>query len=138
MNAVRTRYPDEFEVGRLWDVSRRDREISESFPLAERSIQITTKAKVWAFPVWVFSGDHKRLVTDKPVKVVVYEDDGSSFAECEGLHVYAMGASEEEAIDDLHHQVIHFYSHYTGLSDDEVIGEAAKLRRLYLEHFKQT
>jgi len=89
-----------------------------------------------AIPVLVFSSDELRIVADAPVKVTLHTEDGMTFANCDRLHVYASGESESEAISDLHSQVIYFYKHYSQLSADEVIGQAADLRNTYLSRFQ--
>src|ERR1700730_3768190 len=75
-------------------------------------------------PVYVFVADGLRVSCRAPVQVEVLKDGDSVFLNCDRLHVFASGESYEEAMTDLCEQVVHFYRHYTGRSQDDFIGEA--------------
>lgn len=84
---------------------------------------------------WLFVSGADRVLSSKPVQITIREEDGLYFAECERLHVYADGLSRDEAIDCLHEQVVLFFKRYSGLSENDVIGSAVGLRKLYVENF---
>lgn len=96
-----------------------------------------SQPRVERVPMWLFFSGNRRLVCRSPVEVEVSPDEESGvLASCERLHVFAAGASYQEAIDSLHEQVVHFYEEYTALGDDDVVGRAVEIRRLYCEYFE--
>ncbi len=68
---------------------------------------------------------------------MISRQDGRYFAENESLDIYAMGASEEEAIDDFCQNLIYFYKHYKALSWDKVTGRAEELKQLFDDVFQE-
>lgn len=93
------------------------------------------RPSVCKIPRWLFVADGARIQTSVPVEVLVHSEDEQVVVECPRLHVFAAGSSVDSALDDLDHQVVHFYRRYTSLTDEQVTGLAARLRELYGKHF---
>jgi len=72
-----------------------------------------------------------RLRATRPFPVKLTMTDDYFYLESEGLCVYAIGKTYAEALQEFCEQVVDIFRHYQGLSDDEVIGEARRLRRLF-------
>ena len=53
------------------------------------------------------------------------------------MSIYATGETIEDALSDFIDQVVYSFHYYRGLHDDDAIGEAVRLRRLYLAEFKE-
>lgn len=88
-------------------------------------------------PLRVFQGQGMIIMVDKPIEVTIYEGDDLFSAESESLHIYATGGNIDEAISDFIEQIIYFYRYYTALGENEVVGEAARLRGLYCSQFHE-
>jgi hypothetical protein len=80
-------------------------------------------------------GEH-RLRARIPVGVVVQGSDGIFTAENQKLQIYATGEDPAAALAEFRSQLFELHSHYLGLRDDEVIGDARALRRLFVESFE--
>lgn len=94
---------------------------------------LTTKV-----PKWNFKSLNFKIYSSKPIEVVISRQNGRYFAENESLDIYAIGASEEEAIDDFCQNLIYFYKHYKALSWDKVTGRAEELKQLFDNVFQET
>lgn len=90
---------------------------------------------VLKLPLREFFSDHKVVVSDKPVQVVISSEANEYFAENESLSIYAIGDSVESAIQEFSHHVVYFFEYYKNKSENEVIGKAARLKELYENHF---
>ena len=88
-------------------------------------------------PVRRFRGSHSTIEASKPVEVTFTLADDLCLAENETLSIYATGETIEDALSDFIDQVVYFFHYYRSLPDDDVIGEAVRLRRLYLAGFKE-
>lgn len=86
-------------------------------------------------PLRSFNANAVMLVSDKPVETKLYFDNGSFFVESESLHIFANGQTVDEAMADFNDQIVHFYNYYTALEDDDVVGQAQQVRRIYSQHF---
>lgn len=113
---------------RLWDLSRKS--------LPTSSFEVEGGVSPQKIPVWLFVADGKRLVCRRPVEVTIREEDGVVLVDCDRLHVFASGETYDEAVTSFHSQVLHFFEEYSVLGDDEVIGRAAEIRRLYRDYFE--
>ena len=89
-------------------------------------------------PKWKFTNLNFKIYSSKPIEVMISRQDGRCFAENESLDIYAIGASEEEAIDDFCQNLIYFYKHYKALSWDQVTGRAEELKQLFDDVFQET
>ncbi len=82
-------------------------------------------------PIWfVGSGSQRRKLT-RPLAFRLSYDEGLYFAENETLAINAHGTSAHAAVIDAMEQVLYFYDYYGKLNDEDVIGPAVKLRKIY-------
>jgi len=89
-------------------------------------------------PLRRFRSDAGAVEASRPVEIrFVQQDEDSFLAESETLTIYASGETIEAALSDFIDQVVYFFGYYRGLSADEVIGDASRLRRLYLQEFRE-
>lgn len=88
-------------------------------------------------PVWCFEAHGRRIQCDRPVQLEISVEEDGCFAECDRLHVFASGRTIEEALVDLNTQVLDFYKDYVALSQSDVLGKAARIRQLYIDHFTE-
>lgn len=87
-------------------------------------------------PLKEFTLEGESLRSDKPVEIVITNEDGVFFVSNESLNIDAEGSSISEAIEDFSHHVFYFYSYYTNKDNSEVIGNAIRLKELYENHFQ--
>lgn len=100
-------------------------------------LQLYNNAKgPWMSPVWSLPAEPKALYASKPILVNVYRDEDLFFAENETLAAYGTGDTPQDAVQDFFMHVVHFYDHYKGLDEGELIGPALKLKKLYKNLFK--
>jgi hypothetical protein len=90
---------------------------------------------VYLIPVVCAERDGRILSASKPVGVAIHESDDGTIAENEKLQIYAYGNDPERALADFRSQLFELYSHYAALHADDVIGDAAQLRALFLANF---
>jgi len=88
-------------------------------------------------PMWIFSSEDEIVACDRAVQVEIKSEGDSCFASCERLHVYSQGRTHRECLDEFQRQVVYFFSDYSSLEEDDVVGLAKELRRLYVDHFSQ-
>lgn len=105
---------------------------------AEYAVDLTRyrAPRVFLIPISCAERDGEVLTAVRPVAVEMHEADGGVTAENENLQVYACGTDSEEALSDFRSQLIELYCHYASLRDDQVTGEAERLRRLFLDNFE--
>lgn len=113
---------------RQWDLSHQ--------PTLSRSSETEACTAPQKLPMWLFVADGRRLICRRSVQVVIQEEGGEVIAECDRLHIFAVGDSFDEAVASLHAQVIHFFDEYSSLGEDEVIGRAAEIQQLYRDYFE--
>lgn len=104
---------------------------------AQESIPSFTGQNLFA-PLWGVATKKKKYSVSKPIKVHIYSEDDTFFAENETLVVVGTGSSQNEAIDDLGRHIIHFYQYYRKLSWDKVTGDAVRLKKVYETLFVET
>lgn len=93
--------------------------------------------RVERWPMWLFVSDDTRLLCPRGVEVEISQDEDCGYlASCERLHVFASGHTYQEAVDSLTEQVVHFYREYVALEEDDLIGKAIEIRRLYRDNFE--
>ncbi len=109
------------------------REIDQTWEEAITEPQVAAASSVTA--VSTVQVRNVRLRTTRPFPVKVTMTDDYFYLESEGLCVYAVGKTYPEAHQEFCEQVVDIFRHYQGLSEDEVIGEARRLRRLYTALF---
>lgn len=86
-------------------------------------------------PVWSVSSGRETYSVLKPIKIHIYFVDKVCFAENEALALIGTGNSHMDAVHDLFRHLIYFYKYYKELADDEVTGDAIRLKELYNELF---
>lgn len=88
-------------------------------------------------PFWVIQTEEGVLRAIKPIGVNVRRDGDFYFAENETLSIFGTGLSANEAVTDFFRHIIHFYTYYKNLTDDQVTGEAIQLKRRFASLFVQ-
>jgi hypothetical protein len=85
-------------------------------------------------PLFAFvtaDGEVKRLTT--PLMLRVTAEDGEIFVENEALNLFGHGRTLQAAVEEFSHDLAHFWAYYRALSDDQVAGDGASLKKLYAE-----
>ena len=88
-------------------------------------------------PIWFFRADDRALRARKAIAVRIRNEGIYFFAGNETLAIEGTGLSASEAIDDFGFHVTHFYQYYQTLTDEQVSGEAVRLKRLFSELFNE-
>lgn len=88
-------------------------------------------------PLWTVVTRTKKYELAKPLKVHIYSEDGLFFAENDTLIITGTGDSIEGVMNDFCGHVSYFYHYYKKLSWEEVIGDAARLKKLYETLFSE-
>lgn len=74
---------------------------------------------------------NKRYLTNKPIAVKIYQDEGLFFTENENLNVCGTGETSQEALADLYLHILHFYNYYREINKEQLVGDAVRLKELY-------
>ncbi|MCK4309474.1 MAG: hypothetical protein KAW42_05825 [Candidatus Atribacteria bacterium] len=74
---------------------------------------------------------NKRYLTNKPIAVKIYQDEGLFFTENENLNVCGTGETSQEALADLYLHILHFYNYYREINEEQLTENAIKLKKLY-------
>jgi hypothetical protein len=88
-------------------------------------------------PKRIFSAEDIRLKSLKPVAIRVRKGEELWFAENDRLDIYATGDSVEDAVKEFSVCLVHFYLHYKDLGPQDAIGEAKKLKALFIDEFSE-
>ena len=75
--------------------------------------------------------ENKRYLTNKPIAVKIYQDEGLFFTENENLNVCGTGETSQEALADLYLHILHFYKYYRKIDKERLVGYAVRLKKLY-------
>ncbi len=75
--------------------------------------------------------ENKRYLTNKPIAVKIYQDEGLFFTENENLNVCGTGETSQEALADLYLHILHFYNYYRKIDKERLVGYAIRLKKLY-------
>ncbi|HED36658.1 MAG TPA: hypothetical protein ENI76_00185 [Ignavibacteria bacterium] len=86
-------------------------------------------------PLRKFSTEENILYSDKPVMIEITLEDGIFYATNETLNIDAEGNSIANTILDFSRHIIYFYSYYTNKNETEVMGNAARLKKVYDDYF---
>jgi hypothetical protein len=124
----------------MWPASKLDQRWQiegKRIPLTELNESVPSRAPQ-RMPMWLFVADGLRVLCRRPVEVEVIREGDSVELNCDRLHVYASGGSYDDALSELHEQVVHFYRHYTSRNQDEFVGGARDLWQLYSNRFEVT
>lgn len=79
----------------------------------------------------VFYFKRKQYTLSNPIKVKIYMELDSWFAENEELAIFGGGNSRKKAIDDFYSYVIYFSKYYKKLPADKVTGDAVRLKAFF-------
>ena len=74
---------------------------------------------------------NKRYLTNKPIAVKIYQDEGLFFTENENLNVCGTGETSQEALADLYLHILHFYNYYREINEEQLTENAIRLKKLY-------
>lgn len=89
-------------------------------------------------PLMEFRVEQKNYVTSKPILVKVYREDNIFFAENESLVLSGSGASREEAVLDFVKHVGYFYNFYKRQNENNLMGDALRLKQIYANLLVET
>jgi hypothetical protein len=82
-------------------------------------------------PITSFVDEGRTLSLLEPLVLQVSVEDGAYFVENEPLHLFAKGASLEEAVEAFAADLVYYWRYYNSLADDEVAGAGLELKRIY-------
>jgi len=88
-------------------------------------------------PIWFVEADNRRLRLARPFALRLSFDSGLYFAENDSLAICAHGNSAGAALADAMSQVLYFHDHYSKLSEQDVMGPAIEMRKLYSRLFEE-
>ncbi|MDA0840612.1 MAG: hypothetical protein O3B01_32525 [Planctomycetota bacterium] len=89
-------------------------------------------------PMWAFHSDEGSVEANRPVVIRHWESGEAVLAENDNLGIYESGATLQEAIEEFSDTLVHFFVHYSSKAASEVMGEAARRKKLYAELFQET
>jgi hypothetical protein len=82
-------------------------------------------------PLWNITANTKRYCLAKPLKIHIYHEGNTFFAENENLVIIGNGASIDEAIIDFTKHIIYFHRYYKNLPLERATGDAKRLKNIY-------
>jgi len=82
-------------------------------------------------PIWQVRGDKRTLRLVRPLLVQVRQEEGYFFAENSTLNLVGTGLTTQEALSDFGMHLIYFHHYYSALQENEVTGDAIRLRGLF-------
>jgi len=71
----------------------------------------------------------------KKLKLDMYYDEGYWFVDNKLLNIIGFGKTPEEALKDFSLRLLYFRKYYTKISDDKLMGQATKLKKIFLKYF---
>lgn len=93
--------------------------------------QAAESLRAETLPLTSFVDDGRSRSLSKPLVLQVSVEDGAYFVENEPLHLFAKGASLEEAVEAFAADLVYYWRYYNSLRDDEVAGAGLELKRIY-------
>ncbi len=75
------------------------------------------------------------LAAARPVRVRIESTDDGAVAESDALQIYAFGDSRASALEEFRAQLFETWAHYRAIGEDDVVGDAARLRRKFISNF---
>ena len=94
-------------------------------PQAAESLRAET------LPLTTFVAEGRTRSLSEPLVLQISIEDGAYFVENEPLHLFAKGASLEEAVEAFAVDLAYYWRYYNSLRDDEVAGAGVELKRIY-------
>jgi hypothetical protein len=82
-------------------------------------------------PLTSFVFEGRTMSLSEPLVLQISIEDGTYFVESEFLHLFAKGASLEEAVNAFAADLVYYWRYYNDLRDDEVAGAGLELKRIY-------
>ena len=82
-------------------------------------------------PLMEFRSEQKSYTTPKPILIKVFKVEDVFFAENESLVLSGTGASREEAVLDFVSHLDYFHNFYKRKNEDELTGDALRLKKIY-------
>lgn len=79
--------------------------------------------------------DDRRLTAARPVRVRIESTEDGALAESDALQIFAFGDSRASALEEFRAQLFETWIHYRAIGDDDVVGEAARLRGKFIKNF---
>lgn len=92
----------------------------------------TAHAIAERLPLFEFQVDGQTIRLRRPVALRVGLDEGTWFVENEALTLFGHGRSIEEAVADFIHDLGYLWRRYSNLHDEELSGNAKKLKALLI------
>lgn len=86
-------------------------------------------------PVICIQINERRIRNTKPIAIKEYVKEEIFFAENENLAICGTGETKQEAIRDFMIHLIHFYEYYKAIDENQLIGKAIQLKKIYNELF---
>jgi len=99
-----------------------------------RDSRYTAPRESWVPLVYV-EINGRYLTAERPVRVRIESTDDGAVAESDALQIYAFGISRASALEEFRAQLFETWTHYHAISDDDVVGDAARLRRKFINNF---
>jgi len=93
--------------------------------------QAAESLRAETLPLTSFVAEGRTLWLSKPLPLQVCVEDGAYFVENEPLHLFAKGASIDEAVEAFSADLAYYWRYYNSLREDEVAGEGVELKRIY-------
>ena len=112
--------------------------INELIPtVRDRWLQLSiTRYPLWKFTAHFESAPQPVIVNSKcPIIVTIQKDESLVFVENEGLGIYAAGDTEQEALTDFNIQVVWQFKHYQDTDKSQLVGDAIRVKKSFLEVF---
>jgi hypothetical protein len=106
-------------------------DLLEKNPRTLGSERTTVRPAETFHPLWVINVGEAILQLVKPIALRVQREGDRYFAENETLEVCSYGDSPKEALQDAMADIAYFYSFYSSLSNDEVMGHGIGLKQRY-------
>lgn len=115
-------------------------EVGETLPSAEYSLKVGLgqfrPGGAVSVPIDSAARNGRVLVAVRPINVSIERSEGGFCAENITLQIFAAGENAQQALADFRSQLFELYAHYSKLTEDEVVGEGARLRELFVENFR--
>jgi len=115
-------FPNRYRPSRAEEITAEEVLGATVVPFRQRNNRVA----VWSIPIAGKSRD-----TSKPIILTNYEDGDFWFSENVSLNIVGIGKSPDEATNDARQHVAHFFLHYRALRDEDVVGAAVKLKKIY-------
>lgn len=114
-----------------------------SFPYEEDNSVVTLGYRATAYlqiellhPVWVINIEGMPKLLKKPIALRLQSEGGRFYAENDTLDICGYGSTRDEALQDAIGDIAYYYSYYSALNDDDVIGHGRVIKERYGDLFE--